>query len=79
MNVRFALAALIASIGLGCATPEGQQPASSVQAQSAQPQEKCYSSGSRLPTDCSGGSSMVGGQSRDDYMHDRAGSPSPTR
>ena len=76
MNVRFALAVFIATTGLGCATP-AEQPGGTAQAQSAQPQERCYSSGSRLPsTDC-GGSSTVGGQSGDDYRRDRAASPTP--
>jgi len=74
MNARFVLALVIASTALGCATP-ADQPGASAQARSTQPQEKCYSSGSRLPsTDC-GGSSTVGGQSGDDYRQDRAASP----
>jgi hypothetical protein len=74
MNVRFALAFVIASTSLGCATP-AEQSRASAPAQSAQSQERCYSSGSRLPsTDC-GGSSTVGGQSGDDYRRDQAASP----
>ena len=74
MNARLVLAIIIGSIGVGCAAPGDQQPARST-AQASQPQEKCYSSGSRLPsTDC-GGSSTVGGQSGDDYRQDRASSP----
>ena len=75
MNARFALAFIISTVGVGCAAPGDQQSATT--SAQAQPQEKCYSSGSRLPsTDC-GGSSTVGGQSGDDYRHDRASSPTP--
>jgi len=77
MNARVALAVIISATALGCATP-ADQPGAAAQAQSAQPQERCFASGSRLPsTDC-GGSSTVGGQSGDDYRHDRAATPTPT-
>jgi hypothetical protein len=56
----------------GCATPAEQPPAAAAQTQA---QERCYASGSRLPSADCGGSSTVGGQSRDDYNHDRASSP----
>ena len=78
MNARFVLALIISSIGVGCAAPGDQRPATAT-AQSSQPQEKCYSSGSRLPSSDCGGSSTVGGTSKDDYMHDRAASPTPMR
>jgi hypothetical protein len=72
-SLELALALIISSAAVGCA----EQPAAPGQAQSTQAQEKCYASGSRLPsTDC-GGSSTVSGQSRDDYMHDRSASPMP--
>jgi len=35
--------------------------------------------GSRLPAADCGGSSTVGGQSRDDYVHDRASAVTPVR
>ena len=77
MNTRLALAVLIASTSSGCATPaEEQQPAAAAQAQA---QERCYASGSRLPAADCGGSSTVGGQSRDDYVHDRASAVTPVR
>ena len=74
MNARFALAFIISSAIVGCAAPGDQKPTTST-AQSSQQQEKCYSSGSRLPSADCGGSSSVGGQSGDDYRQDRAASP----
>jgi len=76
MNTRLALAALVAITSQGCATPGEQQPAAAAQAQA---QERCYASGSRLPAADCGGSSTVGGQSRDDYVHDRASAVTPVR
>ena len=74
MNFRFVLAVIISSTTVGCAAPGDPQPTTST-ARSSQPQEKCYSSGSRLPSADCGGSSSVGGQSGDDYRQDRAASP----
>jgi hypothetical protein len=91
MSTRLAL--LVAALAIyGCATePEQQKAAAPAPASTAAPaaaaapapyQHKgpTYRTGSRLPpTDDDGGSSTVGGVSRDDYMNDRNSSVSPTR
>ncbi len=80
MNVRIALLALAAFL-FGCATETEQQPASGAAAKSAptQPRSRTSLTGSRLPPmdDQDSGSSMVNGQSGEDYQHDRNRSVSP--